>query len=608
MEKKIENLRNIAIIAHVDHGKTTLVDGMFRQSGVFRANQHVDERVMDNNDLERERGITILSKNTSLMYGDTRINIVDTPGHADFGGEVERVLKMVDGVLVLVDAFEGCMPQTRFVLKKALSLNLTPIIVINKIDRPNARPFEVVDEMLELFLELDATDEQFNSPVIYASGRDGYATLDPETPGKDLEPLFKAIVEHVPAPVGDPDAPLQLLISNIEADEYVGTMAVGRVERGTVTVGQSATVCKKDGSNVNIRLTKMYEYEGLSRVECQQASVGDIVLVAGVADVHIGDTICAVDCLEPLPFVEIDEPTLSMNFSVNDSPFAGRDGQYVTSRHLRDRLFREINTNVSLRVEETDSADCFKVSGRGELHLSILIETMRRQGYEFQVSKPQVINKVIDGKVMEPVELLIVDVPEEYVGAVIEKLSERKGQMLNMTASSNGFTRLEFNIPSRSIIGYRAQLLTDTRGNGVMNHVLTGYEEYKGEIETRARGSLIAFEDGEACSYGLFNSQDRGTLFIGPGVEVYEGMVVGETNRGEDIVVNVCKKKHVTNTRAAGSDDALRLVTPKDMSLENCIEFLADDELLEITPNYLRIRKKILDKSLRAKAKSKING
>jgi GTP-binding protein len=603
----IENLRNVAIIAHVDHGKTTLVDGMLKQSGIFRANQHVDDRVMDNNDLEKERGITILSKNTSLNYNGIRINIVDTPGHSDFGGEVERVLKMVDGVLILVDAFEGCMPQTRFVLKKALSLNLCPIIVVNKIDRPNARPFEVVDEVLELFLELEATDEQFNAPVIYASGRDGYATLDPETQGVNLDPLLNAIVEHVPAPKGDCDAPLQMLVSNIEFDEYVGTMAVGRIERGSAQVGQNAAICRKDGTTTNIRLTKMYEYEGLNRVECEKASVGDIILVAGVADVQIGDTLCDSSCIDPLPFIEIDEPTLSMNFSVNDSPFAGKDGQYVTSRHLRDRLFKEVKTNVSLRVEETDSADCFKVSGRGELHLSILIETMRRQGYEFQVSKPQVINKVIDGKVMEPMEHLVVDVPDEYVGAVIEKLSERKGQMLNMNAGSTGFTRLEFNIPSRSLIGYRSQLLTDTRGNGVMNHILNGYEEYKGDIATRSRGSLIAFEDGESCSYGLFNSQERGTLFIGPGVNVYEGMVVGETNRGEDIVVNVCKKKHVKNTRAAGSDEALRLVVPTVMSLENSIEFLGDDELLEITPNNLRIRKKILDKSLRAKARNKIN-
>lgn len=601
---KREDLRNIAIIAHVDHGKTTLVDAMLKQSGVFRENQQVDERVMDNNDLEKERGITILSKNTSLMYKGTKINIVDTPGHADFGGEVERVLKMVDGVLVLVDAFEGCMPQTRFVLKKALSLNLTPIIVVNKVDRPNARPNEVIDEVLELFLELDATDDQFNSPVIYASGRDGTASLTPDKLGDDLTPLFEAIVEHVPAPEGDADAPLQLLISNIDYDDYVGTMAVGRVERGKITTGQNAVICKKDGSLENIRLTKMYMYEGLKRVEASEAKLGDIILVAGVADVKIGETICDVDNPEPLPFVDIDEPTISMTFSVNNSPFAGQDGDYVTSRHLRDRLFKELLTNVSMRVEETDSADSFKVSGRGELHLSVLIETMRREGYEFQVSRPQVIYKKKDGKTLEPMETLVVDVPDEYTGIVIEKLSSRKGQLINMHNGTTGFTRVEFKIPSRSIIGYRSELLTDTRGNGVMNHMLTGYEEFKGDIAARTRGSLVAFEDGEAVTYGLFNAQERGSLFIGPGEKVYQGMVVGESSRAEDIDVNVCKKKHVTNMRAAGSDEALRLVMPKIMSLENCIEFLADDELLEVTPHNLRIRKKILDKSLRAKARN----
>ncbi len=599
-----EELRNIAIIAHVDHGKTTLVDSLLKQSGIFRENQQVDERVMDNNDLEKERGITILSKNTSLDYNGIKINIVDTPGHADFGGEVERVLKMVDGVLVLVDAFEGCMPQTRFVLKKALSLDLHPIIVVNKIDRPNARPYEVVDEVLELFLELEATDDQFNSPVVYASGRSGYATLDPEAQGKDMKPLLDMIVNHVPAPKGDMDGSLQLLISNIDYDDYVGTMAVGRVERGSVKVGQNAVICKKDGTTENIRLTKMYMYEGLKRVEVQEATVGDIVLMAGVADVKIGETICDVDCPEPLPFIDIDDPTISMTFSVNDSPFAGREGEFVTSRHLRDRLFREMMTNVSLKVEETDTSEAFKVSGRGELHLSILVETMRRQGYEFQVSKPEVINKVVDGKVMEPMELLIVDVPEEFVGSVIQTLAERKGQMLNMTSGATGYTRLEFNIPSRSLIGYRSQLMTDTRGNGIMNHILNGYEEYKGDIPMRSRGSLVAFEDGESITYGLFNAQERGSLFIGPGVEVYQGMVVGENLRVGDIDVNVCKKKHITNTRASGSDDALRLVPPVVMSLENCIEFLADDELLEVTPENLRIRKKILDKTLRAKAKA----
>lgn len=596
-----EDLRNIAIIAHVDHGKTTLVDAMLKQSGTFRENQQVNERVMDNNDLERERGITILSKSTSLNYNGVKINIVDTPGHADFGGEVERVLKMVDGVLVLVDAFEGCMPQTRFVLRKALSLNLKPIIVVNKIDRPNARPYEVIDDVLELFLELDATDEQFNSPVVYASGRDGWASLNPDKKGENLKPLFDMIIEQIPAPQGEPDEPLQLLISNIDYDDYVGAMAVGRVERGTARTGQSAIICKKDGTTENIRLTKMFEYEGLKRVETNEASIGDIVLVSGVGDVKIGETICDVEHAEPLPFVEIDEPTISMTFSVNDSPFAGREGEFVTSRHLRDRLFREMMTNVSLRVEETDSADAFKVSGRGELHLSILIETMRRQGYEFQVSKPEVIFKHEGGKVLEPMELLMIDVPEEYVGTVIQTLAERKAQMLNMVAGSAGFTRIEFNIPSRSLIGYRSQLMTDTRGNGVMNHVLNGYEEYKGDIPMRQRGSLVAFEEGMSITYGLFNAQERGTLFIGPGVEVYQGMIVGENLRTGDMDVNVCKKKHITNTRASGSDDALRLVPPVTMSLENCIEFLADDELLEITPVSLRLRKKILDKTLRAK-------
>jgi len=600
-----ENLRNIAIIAHVDHGKTTLVDGMLKQGGIFRENQQVDERVMDNNDLEKERGITILSKNTSLMYNGVKINIVDTPGHADFGGEVERVLKMVDGVLVLVDSFEGCMPQTRFVLQKALSLNLKPIIVVNKIDRPNARPYEVVDEVLELFLELEANDDQFNSPVVYASGRDGYATINPEQPGEDLTPLFDMIVNHVPAPEGDAQAPLQLLISNIDYDEYVGSIAIGRIERGRAKVGQSAVICKKDGTTQQIRLTKMYMYEGLKRIDAEEAQVGDIIQVAGVADVQIGETICDPEHPEPLDFIEIDEPTISMNFSVNNSPFAGREGEFVTSRHLRDRLFKEMITNVSLKVEETDSAETFKVSGRGELHLSVLIETMRRQGYEFQVSKPEVITKMVDGVLMEPMEQLIVDVPEEFTGTVIQTLSERKAQMVNMSTTGTGFTRIEFNAPSRSLIGYRSQLLTDTRGNGVMNHMLSGYEEFKGDIPVRQRGSLVAFEDGETITYGLYNAQERGNLFVGPGEKVYMGMVVGENNRGGDIDVNVCKKKHVTNMRASGSDEALRLVPPIIMSLENCIEFLNDDELLEVTPESLRIRKKILDKTLRAKANAR---
>ena len=600
-----ENLRNVAIIAHVDHGKTTLVDALLKQSSIFRENQQVAERVMDSNDLERERGITILSKTTSLVHNGIRINIVDTPGHADFGGEVERVLKMVDGVLILVDAFEGCMPQTRFVLKKALSLGLKPIIVVNKVDRPNARPYEVVDEVLELFLELEATDEQFNAPVVYASGRDGFASLSPENHDGTINPIFDTIIEHVPCPEGNSEEPLQILISNIDYDEYVGSMAIGRVERGTVKTGQQATVCHKDGTTSNIRITKIYQYDGLNRVEVETSTVGDIITLAGVADINIGETICDVNCPEALPFVDIDEPTVSMNFLVNNSPFAGKEGKFVTSRHLRDRLFKEMSTNVSLKVEETDSADCFKVSGRGELHLSILIETMRREGYEFQVSKPEVINKIIDGKVMEPIELLYVDVPEEYVGSVIDKLSNRKAQMINLAADpAGGYTRIEFTIPSRSLIGYRSELMTDTRGNGIMNHVLEGYEEYKGEIISRSRGSLIAFEDGETIVYGLFNAQERGSLFLGAGEKVYAGMVVGENAKSGDIEVNVCKKKHVTNTRAAGSDDALKLIPPVQMSLENCIEFLADDELLEVTPESLRIRKKILDKSLRAKARN----
>ena len=604
---QVKNLRNIAIIAHVDHGKTTLVDEMLRQSGTFRANEVVDERVMDSNALERERGITILSKNTAVHYGDTKINIVDTPGHADFGGEVERILTMVDGVLLLVDAFEGCMPQTRFVLKKALGLKKTPLVVINKIDRPGARPAEVIDEVLDLFIELGADDDQIEFPVIYASARDGYASKDPDVREGDLRPLFDAILEHIPAPFGDPEGPAQMLFSSLEYDDYVGRIGVGRVERGKIKVNTPYVLCKQDGSRENIHITKFYQFEGLKRVPCTEADLGDIVCVAGIPDLNIGETICDPNCVEPLPFVKIDEPTISMNFIVNDSPFAGREGKYVTSRNLRDRLFKEVETNVSMRVEETDSMDTFKVSGRGELHLSILIETMRRENYEFQVSRPQVILKKDEqtGQTLEPIELAIVEVPEEYVGSVIEKLCSRKGEVEKMDTRTTGMTHLEIKIPSRGLIGYRSEFLTDTNGNGIMNQLFVGYEPYKGEIATRTRGSIVAHETGVSTGYGLWNTQDRGRLFIGPGVDVYEGMIVGESNKNEDIICNVCKKKHVTNTRASGSDEALKLVPPTTLSLEQSMEFLADDELLEVTPKSIRLRKSILDKSLRLKAESR---
>lgn len=603
---KRNNIRNIAIIAHVDHGKTTLVDGMLRQSGIFRENEQVQERVMDSNDLERERGITILSKNTSVRYKDIKINIVDTPGHADFGGEVERVLKMVDGVLLLVDAFEGPMPQTRFVLRKALQMNLKPIVVVNKIDRPEARPREVVDEVLDLFIELGADDDQLEFPVVYASSREGYAVLDINDERRDLEPLFKTIIERVPAPAGEEDKPLQFLVSNIDYDDYVGRIAVGRVDRGRISAGQQVAVCKKDGTVYRSRTGRIYVFEGLKRIECEEAGVGEIVAVSGIDGINIGETVCDAEAPEPLPFVDIDEPTVSMTFSVNDSPFAGKEGTYVTSRHLRDRLFKELETNVSLRVEETDSADSFKVSGRGELHLSILIETMRRQGYEFQVSKPKVILKEIDGVVCEPVELLMIDVPEEYMGTVMEKLGSRKAEMTDMRSAAEGYVRLEFKIPARGLIGYRSEFLTDTKGNGIMNHIFYGYEPYKGEITQRQRGSLVAWEDGEAVTYGLYNAQERGTLFITPGTMVYEGMIVGENSRNEDIVVNVCKKKHVTNMRAAGSDEALRLTSPRILSLEQALEFISDDELVEVTPKNIRLRKRILDTEQRAKARSRL--
>ena len=597
------NLRNIAIIAHVDHGKTTLVYQMLKQSGIFRSNESVAERVMDSGDLERERGITILSKNTAVMYNNVKINIVDTPGHADFGGEVERILLMVDGVLLLVDAFEGCMPQTRFVLKKALKLGKKPIVVVNKIDRPGARPDEVIDEVLDLFIELGADEEQIEFPVVYASGRNGYAFINEGDEKTDLKPLFETIINEVPAPKGDENGPLQVLISNIDYDEYIGRIGVGRVERGSIKAGQNVVRCTREGINKNIKIGKIYKFEGLKRVEADEAGLGEIISVSGVEGLNIGETLCDPANIEPLPFVKIDEPTVSMNFMVNNSPFAGREGKFVTSRNIRDRLFKEVETNVSMRVEETDSADTFKVSGRGELHLSILIETMRREGYEFQVSRPQVIMKEIDGVLCEPIEILTVEVPEEYVGAVIEKIGARKAEMVNMTPKDSGTTMIEFRVPSRGIIGYRSEFLTDTNGKGILNQVFDSYEPYKGEIVQRRHGSLVAHETGVSTGYGLFAAQDRGRLFIGPGVDVYEGMVVGSTPKAEDITVNVCKKKHVTNMRASGSDEALKLTPHSVLSLEQSIEFIDDDEYLEVTPKSIRIRKRILDKTLRLRSK-----
>ena len=598
---KRENLRNVAIIAHVDHGKTTLVDELLKQSGTFRENEQVQERVMDSNDLERERGITILSKNTAVHYKNTKINIVDTPGHADFGGEVERILTMVDGVLLLVDAFEGCMPQTRFVLKKALNLKKKVLVVVNKIDRPGARPSEVIDEVLDLFIELGADENQIEFPVVYASAKDGYSSLDPNVREGDMRPLLDAILEHISAPEGDIDGPLQILFSSLDYDDYIGRIGVGRVERGKILRGENVVLCKQDGEQENVKISRLYQFEGLKRVEVDSAMMGDIVCVSGIADLNIGETACDPECIEPLPFVKIDEPTISMNFIVNDSPFAGREGKFVTSRNLRDRLFKEVETNVSMRVEETDSTDTFKVSGRGELHLSILIETMRRQGYEFQVSRPEVIYKTINGQLCEPMELLIIEVPEQYVGSVIEKLGSRKGELENMGSRNGGATHLEFKIPARGLIGYRSEFMTDTNGNGIMNQLFAGYEPYKGDIQTRERGSIVVHETGTSTGYGLFNTQDRGRLFIGPGVEVYEGMIVGECSRNEDIVCNVCKKKQMTNTRAAGSDDALRLVPHSTLSLEQSMEFIKDDELLEVTPESLRLRKRVLSKEQRMK-------
>jgi GTP-binding protein len=598
------DIRNIAIIAHVDHGKTTLVDALLRQSNIFRENEKVAERVMDSNDLEKERGITILSKNTSVMHDGVKINIVDTPGHADFGGEVERVLKMVDSVLLVVDAFEGAMPQTKFVLKKALELEIKPIVVINKIDRKDGRPEEVIDEVFDLFVELGANDEQLDFPIVYCSAKSGIAKTNLNDDSDNMQPLFETIIKNVKSPEGYLDEPLQMLVTTIDYNNFVGKIGVGKIVRGSLRKNQQVALIRKDGTIKNVKVSNLYVYNGLNREETDSAMLGDIVSISGIADINIGETIADVENPEQLPFVDIDEPTLNMNFIVNNSPFAGQDGDYVTSRHLRDRLIKELETNVSLKVEETDSPDCYKVSGRGELHLSVLIETMRREGYEFQVSKPSVIYKHEDGKKMEPMEELTIDVPEEFMGAVMEKMGPRKAEMVNMTSAINGYTRLEFKIPSRGLIGFRNEFMTDTRGNGIMNHVLCGYEPYKGDIPERSRGSLVAFETGTAITYGLFNAQERGNLFIGPSVEVYEGMIVGENSRVGDIEVNVCKRKQLTNTRSSGADDALKLVPPKVMSLENCLEFVASDELVEITPKNIRMRKRILSTSER---KKKIN-
>lgn len=605
MKQKRENIRNVAIIAHVDHGKTTLVDALLKQSGTFRKNQVVQERVMDSNDIEKERGITILSKNTAVNYNDTKINIIDTPGHADFGGEVERVLKMVNGVILVVDAFEGPMPQTKFVLKNALALDLPVIVCVNKIDRPEARINEVIDDVLELFMELDASEEQLDSPFVFASAKTGVATLNIDEQGTDMKPLFETIINHIPAPEGDPEASLQVLISTIDYNEYIGRIGIGKVENGTIKVNSEAVIVNlHEPDKVDkVKISKLYEFSGLNREEVKEATIGSIVAISGISQIHIGDTLCDVANPNPLPFVKISEPTLSMTFSVNDSPFAGQEGKFVTSRHLRERLFKELNTDVSLRVEETDTTEAFKVSGRGELHLSILIENMRREGYEFQVSKPEVIYKEVDGKKLEPMEYVTIDVPEDFVGSVIEKLGSRKAELKNMAPSKGGYTRLEFSMPSRGLIGYRSEFLTDTKGNGIMNTLFDGYDEYKGEIPKRSKGSLIAFETGESVIYGLYNAQERGDLFIGPGVKVYSGMVVGQSPRPEDLEINVCKRKQLTNTRASGSDDTLKLTPALDLSLEQSLEFITDDELVEITPMSLRIRKSILDSLERARSK-----
>ena len=608
MKMKREDVRNIAIIAHVDHGKTTLVDELLKQSGVFRDNQEVQERVMDSNDIERERGITILSKNTAITYKGTKINVIDTPGHADFGGEVERVLKMVNGVVLVVDAFEGVMPQTKFVLMKALELSLPVIVCLNKVDRPEARPNEVVDEVLELFMDLDASDEQLDCPFLFASARDGYAVReihDLVNNKKDMTPLFETIIDYIPAPEGDPDENTQVLISTIDYNEYVGRIGIGKVDNGALRVNQEAVVVNHHDPDKRekVRITKLYEFDGLNKVEVEEAKIGSIVAISGIADIHIGDTICDPENPVAIPFQKISEPTLSMNFIVNDSPLAGQEGKFVTSRHIRDRLFRELNTDVSLRVEETESPDSYKVSGRGELHLSVLIENMRREGYEFAVSKAEVLYHTDEnGRKLEPMEIAYVDVPDEFTGAVIEKLSQRKGEMTNMKPITGGYTRLEFNIPSRGLIGYRGEFMTDTKGNGIINTIFNGYAPYKGEIAYRKLGSLIAFESGESVTYGLFSAQDRGTLFIGPGEKVYAGMVIGSCSRAEDIELNVCKKKHLTNTRSSSADEALTLVPPRILSLEQALDFIDVDELLEVTPKSLRIRKRILDPTLRKRA------
>lgn len=597
-----QKIRNVAIIAHVDHGKTTLVDAMLKQSGIFRANEQVEERVMDSNDLEKERGITILSKNTAVHYKDIKINIVDTPGHADFGGEVERVLKMVDGVVLLVDAFEGAMPQTREVLKKSLALKLKPIVVINKIDRPGAQPLKVVDNVLDLFIELGADDSQLEFPVVYASAKLGIATLDLEKQGENLECLFETIINQIEPPPCNMEGPMQMLVSNIDYDDYIGRISIGRVERGSIDLNMPVAICKSEDKILNARVAKLYVYDGLKRIEVEHAEAGDIVALSGVSNINIGDTICDYNNPEKIPFVDIDEPTVSMTFSVNNGPFAGKEGQFITSRHLRDRLFKELDRNVSLRVKETDSPDSFEVSGRGELHLSVLIETMRREGFELLVSRPKVIFKEIDGVKCEPIERLVVNVPDDCVGNVIEKLGRRKAEMINMEPAEEGHTKIEFKIPARGIIGYRTEFLTDTKGEGVMNHIFDCYEPYKGDIQARTRGTIVAFEAGKSITYGLYNAQDKGDLFIGPGVEVYEGMIVGLNSRGEDLAINVCKEKHLTNTRASGSDEALRLVPPIQMSLEKAIEFIQEDELVEVTPLSIRLRKKILNNKDRERA------